>query len=150
MEKFGRLFIIASCIFSAGLALHPQLNESIKHLMTNNYRQVLSTASGTIVDTHSFTKVVKLKTNEGIFLEIYHGKNNVKPLISKIKLPDQNDGYFIFQGQSTNLALDDLDGDNKNEIIVPSFDRNLIAHLNVYRFNEISKQFELYNKKDSQ
>ncbi len=146
MIKFSQLFILAACICAGALALHPRLNQAVKFTFLSDYRKVLSTVSGNIIDQKNITKVIKLKTNEGLFLEVYHGDNHLKPLISKIKLEDNKDAYFIFQGQSTNLALKDLDGDSKLEILVPSFDNNLVAHLNVYKFNEISKTFEIFHK----
>jgi hypothetical protein len=146
MIKMSQLIILAACLFSGFLALHPKLNKAVKYTFQKKYRTVLSTVSGRIMDDGKITKVVKLKTKDGIFLEIYHGDKSLKPLISKIKLPDARDAYFIFQGQSTNLALEDLDGDNKLEILVPSFDKNLVAHLNVYKFNKKSNTFELFKK----
>ena len=63
-------------------------------------------------------------------------KNNTRPLLGSIKLPDQRDGYFYFQGKATNLALDDLDGDEVLEIIVPSFGEIFRARLNIFKYDQ--------------
>ncbi|MEZ4870891.1 MAG: hypothetical protein R2827_01335 [Bdellovibrionales bacterium] len=48
----------------------------------------------------------------------------------------------MFRGQSTNLAVDDVNGDNIPEIIAPSFDKHLVAHMNVFSYNPVTKKFE--------
>ena len=47
----------------------------------------------------------------------------------------------MIKGQATNLALKDIDGDNSMEIIVPTYDSNLVAHLNVYKYDPFSRRF---------
>ena len=66
-------------------------------------------------------------------------------MIAKIRLPDNKEGYFDFQGQATNLGLADINDDNIPEILAPSYDQRLEPHLNVYSFDPNTKAFRLLN-----
>ena len=67
----------------------------------------------------------------------------IPTLIASTKLPDKKDGYFTFNGDVTNLAVDDIDNDKKSEILATTFDNDLVAHLNVYRYVPGQKELEL-------
>ncbi len=87
-------------------------------------------------------QVAKIRTRDSLILEIYApSKDGSRALIDRIVLEESRDGYFTLNGSLTNLAIDDVDGDNKMEIIAPAFDHNLTAHLNVFRFDRESKTF---------
>lgn len=87
--------------------------------------------------------MIKIKTHEGLFLEIYGlSAEGGRPLLDRIQLPDRRDGYLNFGTNTANLFLQDMDGDDVPEIIAPSFDENLVAHLNIYRFNPTSLKLE--------
>lgn len=87
-------------------------------------------------------RVLKVKKKDLLALEIYRVDENQQiTLIQQLNLPDANDGYFHVNSQATNLAAIDIDQDGKSEIIAPSFDRNLVAHLNVYKFNPQAETF---------
>ena len=59
--------------------------------------------------------------------------------MGSIPLPDHKDGFFLYQGEATNLALEDVDGDQQLDIIAPSYDNNLVARLNVYSYDQRSE-----------
>ncbi|MEZ4870890.1 MAG: hypothetical protein R2827_01330 [Bdellovibrionales bacterium] len=41
-------------------------------------------------------KIVKIKTDSGLFIEIYDlSKEHVSPLVDRIHLPDEKDGYYV-------------------------------------------------------
>tara|TARA_B100000749_G_scaffold122825_1_gene93970 strand:- start:225607 stop:226101 length:495 start_codon:yes stop_codon:yes gene_type:complete len=137
-----RVFIVVLFAFSMLSALHPKLRNYVRHSFKQQFRTVVSTAVADFSDGKSF-KVVKIKTNKGLYIEVYDNTNsNISPLVDRIHLPDEKDGFIVFRGQATNLAVDDVDGDNIPDIIAPSFDNNLVAHMNVYSFNPSTGKFE--------
>jgi hypothetical protein len=90
-------------------------------------------------------QVVKVKTSEGLFIEVYaprdHGQFGLQQeLIASAQLPDKKDGYFTFNGEVTNLAVDRVDRDNKPKILASSFDGDLVGHLNVYQLKTGEKE----------
>ncbi len=140
---YGSFAVLSTlCIAAMVVALHPALKNSVKTAFNSPYRKVLSVVNAKM-DDNQRVKVVKVLTHEGLYLEVYGGSQPyTSPLIDRIKLPDHKDGYFLFRGHATNLAIDDVDGDKIPEIIAPSYDANLVAHLNVYRYNQDRKTFE--------
>ena len=140
-----RCVLTFACIASFVIAFSTPLRNSFrsKFIKQKKVREILATASGDLLSNGSSIKVIKIKTNKGLILEVYgQNKNFAQPLIDSLFLPHMTDGYFHFRGQATNLALDDVDGDNRLELIAPSFDKNLVAHLNVYKYNLKTQKFE--------
>jgi hypothetical protein len=129
--------LIGLFIASLVSALHPGLRSAVRGTFAKDYRSVLSSVHGDLLGNGTDYTIVKVKTRDNLFLEIYDSvKNGSSHLVSRIDIADKKDGFFSFNGQATNLALDDIDGDGKLEIIVPSFDQNLVGHLNLYRYNQ--------------
>jgi len=134
------LMITITCV------LHPDLRIMVRKVLMPERRAILSTVSGTLLGGN-WGQVVKIKSNKGIFIEIYGAvKDGVAPLIDRIRLIGQKDAHFTYNGKFTNLALDDIDGDQKMEIIVPTYDKDLLAHVNVYKYDENQKIFKKIKK----
>ncbi len=125
------------------ISLNRDWSLSLRHSLLNTEDRVLiSTAVGDILGDGTPVEVAKVKTPEGIVLEIYTpGPQGTRVLLEKIFLDQERDGYFTFNGQLVSLAIDDIDGDHKPEILAPAFDQQLTAHLNVYKYNADSKTF---------
>lgn len=143
-------FSIAFVMFSLALigVVSPKANQFIKDQFNLVPRTVLSTARGKLLNGTPI-EVVKVKTSSGLFIEIYNlSKENVHPLIDRLKLPDIKDGFILMDGNAVNLAIQNIDEDNETEIIAPSFDKDLVAHLNVLEFNPKTNKFELESKKN--
>lgn len=142
----GSRLLTLMASFLAGMVALAALNGNIRQSLRDRfhlpYRKVLSTATGDITGEGQLIKVVKIKTQKGLFIEIYSvDASHQGPLVNRFRLPDTRDGYFHFRGQATNLALDDLDGDRVLEILAPSFDEELVAHLNIYKYDAETKSF---------
>ena len=132
-------------IFLIGLlcVLHPDLRTYLRGVFRQQFREILSTAKGPILKDFALSRVIKVRTNSGLFIEIYGGaKNGARPLLDRVQLPDRRDGYFSFGGRTSNLFVHDVDGDQIPEIIAPSFDENLVAHLNVFSYNQETSKLE--------
>lgn len=144
------MFSLGFAIFSLSMliALHPGSRKLLRTLFDLDQRKVLSTATGNIVLDKLTAKVVKVRTGDGIFIEVYAQKEDGNlSLISKLQIPDVHDGYFSINGESSNLIINDIDGDNIAEIIAPSFDKDLIAHLNIYKYDPDSNSFFFLEEK---
>ena len=50
-------------------------------------------------------------------------------------------GFFEYRGNSIQLAMSDVDGDGVMEVLAPTFDRQLMAHLNVYYYDSHRNDF---------
>lgn len=138
----GRIVLMAFAAIMVIAALHPDVRSSVRGTFVRDFRNVVSTAKGNLAgDSRMFT-VTKIKTRDTLSLEIYENLvSGQQKLVERIALADSRDGYFDFNGQATNLAIDDIDGDGQPEILVPTFDNNLVGRLNVYNFDASSKTF---------
>jgi hypothetical protein len=141
---FGRAALVALCIMMMVGALHPDLRSAIRGSLSNeNYRNVVSTVQGHLAGDERVYTVAKVKTAETLSLEIFeHLGNGQEKLVEKIQLPDSRDGFFDFNGRASNLAMSDVNGDGRPEILAPTFDTNLVGHLNVYNFDPESHAFQ--------
>ena len=123
--------------------LTPSVRTSVQNYFVPLGREVLATAEGDLLGDGSVTKVIKYKSEVGIFVEIMKvDENGHNTIIDRILLPDKHDGLFNYQGHVTRLAITDVDGDGTLELLAPSFDNQLVPHLNVFRYNPGNKRFE--------
>jgi hypothetical protein len=134
--QLGRTVLFALFTFMFVAVLYPELRTSIRGAVVPDFRSITSTARGDLAGNGTEFTVAKVRTQAAFYLEIYEAQvDGSQRLVERIELSDKKDGYFNFNGQATNLAIDDIDGDGAKEILVPSFDHNLIGHLNIYRFD---------------
>lgn len=109
-------------------------------------KELLATVSGDLLGDGVELKVLKFSTSRGLIVEVHAtSPDALKPytLVDKIFIPDRHDGFFSLNTQATRLALVDVDGDGKPEIIAPSFDDKLVAHLNTLRLDPETRRLEL-------
>ncbi|MCC6276871.1 MAG: hypothetical protein IT289_03020 [Oligoflexia bacterium] len=134
---------IAAILFLSVLfvsVLNPNIREAIRTQFTpKHHRTILAVATAPLDKSTKTLQILKVKTEVGLFIEVYDNQK----LLSSAQLPDHRDGFFTFNGQVTNLAIDDVDNDKTNEILTTSFDQDLVAHLNIYRYNQGQKELEL-------
>lgn len=147
--KKNLIWIVSGVVLSVASmtsVLNSDLREKIKGFLSSEYRVVLSTVSGN-VDGLGEAKIVKVKTHKGLFLEVYGpSENGHSPMKSKIPLNESRDAYVNYKDKATNLILDDVDGDNLLEIIAPFYDKALVAHLNVFKYDKNSGTFNKLTK----
>jgi hypothetical protein len=140
----GRTTLMAVCLLMMFAALHPETRVFVRTLLSNSeQRQVISTAQANLAgDSRVFT-VAKVKAAGVLSLEIFENYGNgQQKLVEKIQLADSRDGYFDFNGHASNLALSDINNDGRPEILAPTFDNNLVGHLNIYGFDSESNAFQ--------
>jgi hypothetical protein len=133
----GRIILVGVFALMLVAALHPDVRSAVRGSVMKDYRMVVSTAHGDLLGNGVDLTVAKVRTRDALLIEIYEPKTNggVK-LIGRIELPDKKDGFFNFNGNATNLAIDDIQGDGRLEILAPSFDQNMVGHLNIYHYDQ--------------
>ncbi len=143
MIQSGRAILVSFFIIAMATVLHPTFRYAARSYLINDHRTVVSTVRGNLLGTGQSFTVVKVKTHENLFLEVYEPvADGTTRLVSRIALQDKKDGYFSFNGQATNLAIAAVDGEASPEIVAPSFDQNLVGHLNVFKYDPTSKEFQ--------
>lgn len=136
------LLICAALTLAA--ALTPSLRVKIQNYLSNPGREILATAEGDLLNDGSRVKVIKYRDSSGIFLEVLKPDGDRFQLLDRMDLPDKHDGLFNLQGHVTRLAITDVNEDGSLELLAPSFDQQLVPHLNVFRYNSLTKRFELF------
>lgn len=141
--RFTRFVLTTMFAGMLVVALHPDVRTQVRGTFMKDYRMVVSTAKGKLAGDERLFTVAKVKTRDTLSLEIFEMLDNgSQKLVEKIQMNDLKDGYFSFNGQATNLAIDDIDGDGRPEILAPSFDSNLVGRLNVYNYDQASGNFQ--------
>ena len=144
VKKWFFIFTQLVCMqIISWIVLFSPLRVKIQSTVLPNKDQLLSVIYGDISGSGNVIKVLKYKTKTGIRVEfLEQGMDGSRRLIAKKEIPHPYNGFFEYRGNSVQLAMGDVNGDGIMEIMAPSFDRNLIAHLNVYYYDQ--KQGDFY------
>lgn len=135
-SSIALLFLLAVVI--------PSWREQIQGLFSTSGREVLAVAEGDLLNDGTQAKVLKIRSPDGLYVEILKmGTSGATTLVDRILLPDKHDGLFNYQGHVTRLAIADLSNDGKMVLLAPTFDNQLVPHLNVFRYNSAVGRFEL-------
>ncbi|MGZ3774183.1 MAG: hypothetical protein ACXVCN_10730 [Bdellovibrio sp.] len=137
------LAVIAMALIAA--AVIPSARVSIKNFLLNSDRTVLAKVSGNLTSQGPQVTVLKIKTKESLSLEIYSNAPQSQTLMAKVPLSESQDGYFLLQGNATNLAIADIDKDGDSEIVAPTYDDQMIPRLNIFKYNSATKSFDRVN-----
>lgn len=141
--KLTQGFLVFSTTLTFIAAIHSETRASVRSVLLKDFREVLSTAKAKWNGSEIEYTIAKIRTRDSLSLEVYEVlPEGGSRLVGKINLPDARDGYFSFNGRATNLAIDDINEDGQPEILAPTFDSNLVGHLNVFSFNAERKEFE--------
>lgn len=144
---FSVLVLIAATLLAA--VLTPALRERVQNHFALVGREVLATAEGDLLNDGRMARVLKFRTRDGLYVEIVRvAPDGGTTPVETFMLPDKHDGLFNFHGHVTRLAITDVDGDGKQELLAPSFDNQLVPHLNVFRYNPATQRFEPVQPQD--
>jgi hypothetical protein len=141
LKTFRWDWIVSAIVlfFTITAVLNPAWRSKVRNLIMPPYRMVVSVAQSDFSRAGMMFKVLKVKTHEGLYLEVYgpadSTRGGLQPLVASTKLNDVKDGFFTFNGQITNLVIDDIDNDGIQDVLTSSFDSNMVAHLNVYHLD---------------
>lgn len=130
ITALGALTLIALAI-----AMIPSLKEKAQALINNPERIILSKSSAPLNPGGPFLTVFKIKTIDGLFIEIYEESSDSPRLLARLSLDGTRDGFFNFQNQATNLAMTDVNEDGYIDIVAPTFDDQQQARMNVFRYD---------------
>jgi hypothetical protein len=119
----------------------PSWRLSIRDRLIPDTRTLIAKIDGKISADGPALIVLKIKTRDQYFLEVYKANQNLD-LIQRIALEEPLDGKFLFQGQYTNLAFADLDNDGSFEVVAPMYDKNSVPRLLIFKFNSSLQSFE--------
>lgn len=126
------------------VVLTPSLRQRIQSHFLHDGREILATAEGDLLNNGGMAKVIKYRDREGIHVEVLSLQpDGSLTMVERIQLPDRHDGLFNFHGHVTRLAIADVDQDGHLELLAPTFDNQLVPHLNVFRYNPATLHFEL-------
>lgn len=141
----GLLSILALSL--ATVTVVPSLRSRAKALIFDDGRHLIAKASGRLTLDGPDITVLKILQAEKLYVEIYKMEpgNESMELMAKLPLPESRDAFFTFQGNATNLALGDLDSDGALEILVPTYDPEMTARLNVFKFDPETNGFHRLN-----
>jgi hypothetical protein len=149
--KVSQIFLMTLAAIGFVAAVHPDVRASVRGSLRADYRTVVSTAKGDLSGTGTLYTVAKVKTRDNIYLEIFQtiteqtesgqAATASQRLVERIEISDARDAFFSFNGQATNLAIDDVNGDGRPEILAPTFDRNLVGRLNVIEYDNNTQGF---------
>jgi hypothetical protein len=133
----GQTALAMLFIVSLIAALHPDARSGIRDTVLSDYRMIVSTTKADLANDGIEYTIVKVKTRDGLLLEIYRPEADGQiSLAERVVLADSKDGIFKIKRQATKHMVSDIDQDGKAEILAPSFDRDLVGRLNIFKFED--------------
>jgi hypothetical protein len=142
-EKLMTAVLVVLAISVTVMAVTPSLRQGLRDFFNPEQRTILAKISGDLTGHGMRVSVLKIQNRDSLALEIYSDENpETSSLMAKINLPEKRDAYFSLKGNATNLGLSDIDGDGILEILAPTFDEQMVARLNIFKFNPETRGFE--------
>ena len=124
--------------------------ERLLSIFQKNDTKVLAVVYGNLMNGMQKQKVVKIQSQNKIYLEIYDATQSVisPNRLQKILLPDALDTQIDFRGNLTRLLIADINQDGQADIIAPTIDGQMNPHVNAYTYDKESQSFELLPQGD--
>lgn len=147
-------WISIACTFIAvsffAITQNSAWKEKIFSLFQKNDTKVLAVVYGNLMGDVQKQKVVKIQSQNKIYLEIYDATQSVSSphRLQKILLPDALDTQIDFRDNLTRLIIADINQDGQADIIAPTIDGQMNPHVNVYTYDKELKTFELLPQDD--
>jgi hypothetical protein len=141
LKNFG-LFL--SALVASLIVLSPSYRGLLWRLSDNESRQILGTLN--FHTDHSQYKIVKIRKQKHILVEIYkvRAEENYY-LVDSFEIPDSRDVFYDFKTSATNLFSANIDSEEGEEVIIPVLDANMVAHMNIIKFDPQTKNFSHYS-----
>jgi hypothetical protein len=141
LKNFG-LFL--SALLASLVVLSPTYRDHLLQLTDAESRQILGTINLSV--DHDRFKVVKIRTDKHILVEIYKIRDRENYyLVTSFEIPESRDVFYNFKASATNLFSANIDSDAGDEVLVPVLDQNMVAHMNIIKFDPIAKSFSHYS-----
>ena len=128
------------------VAIVPSFRTAVKDALIPNERIILAKVSGSISPDGPRVTILKIRTKDALTLEIYSDEpESENSLLARVPLFENRDGYFVVNGNATNLALTYVDQDGTMEIVAPTYNDQMVPRLNIFKYNRASKNFDRVN-----
>ena len=144
MMRWISLVCVVIAITLFFLLQNPTWKERFQTYFQGNDTKVLAVVYGSLMNDIRKQKVVKISSQNKLYLEIYDTTESANSAIrlQKIILPDSLDTQIDFRGNLTRLIIADINQDGQADIIAPTMDGQMNPHLNAYTYDKDSKSFE--------
>lgn len=159
VEISKKSFIIICSVLSVFIvgmgfiALNSQWRLSLKEKLLPKQRQILAKTQyiPQEISTPEISPqylLLKIREGEDLFLEVFQVNEAGLPVgsLQRLELTGQQDAYFNFQGNASNLAQSDVDQDGTPEVLAPGVDLDGQFRLNIFKFDSSLKRFEALNQ----
>lgn len=132
-QKILYIFLLVLAIFAAVVSSSHDLRNYVSEKM--NKRQVIAKVFQKFNDIDYV--IFKIKTSNGIEIEIYEKSNedSSQKLKQKFSFENDMDSSLLVEGNAINLGLSDIDGDGSDDVVVPTVDQYGLSRLNIIRFD---------------
>ncbi|MCB0377182.1 MAG: hypothetical protein KDD33_01690 [Bdellovibrionales bacterium] len=128
------LGLFALSILVSFLIIHPRIRQWARDNFLDKERKILSQLETAYGDTQ--VKILKISNWQGMFLEVYQLSSEGNfDLLDRAQLTDSKDAFYNFKDKKLNLFLKDVNEDGVAEILLPSMDKNMKPHINIYSFD---------------
>ncbi len=145
--KILKLIFVGLHSLSLISVFYPGIRGAIKSAFKGSSRSVLSSVNTKLDSTETEYNILKVRSEGNLFLEIYSTDLvGTISLLEKYQLPDDHDAYFNFGGTMSNLVVADIEKTGLPQIVVPSFDKDLVGHLNVFQFDSGSRSLMKFTR----
>lgn len=151
------ILLLLSLLVNIFFIFNPlKIKSGINTFIRASKTMTLQRLEGTLLEHDLKIRVTKTIRKNVVYLNF----KSMQPdgsykIINSLKLKGSREAYFLVGQKNVNQALIslmllDVTGDGFLDILAPTFNKFLTAHLNVARYNPINKKFELAELKNSQ
>ncbi len=136
--RIMQISFLALLLLTFVVALAPKWREQAQDLLWPRERLVLAKSQAQINPNGIFVTVIKIKTKQGLSIEIYKSKDVAQSMEFWMQFPLEGtqDSFFNFHSQASNLVLTDVDNDGFLDIMAPTYDEQQQARMNIFRYDE--------------
>lgn len=128
------------------VAVIPSLRTKVKEAFLVSGRDVIAKVSGQLTESGPQVTVLKIKNNNILNIEVFAADDEQNlTILARLPLFESRDGYFLLQGNATNLALTDVDKDGTLEIVAPTYDDQMVPRLNIFKYTPETGTFDRMN-----
>ncbi len=141
--RIMQICLLVLLLLTLVVALVPKWREQAQGLLWPRERLILAKTQAQAYPNGFFITVIKVKTKQGLIIEIYKSQDINLSMEFWIQFPLEGtqDSFFNFHSQASNLVLTDVDNDGFLDIMAPTYDEQQQARMNVFRFDSILDTF---------
>lgn len=145
---FFYILSVACIALSALFSASPLLRSHWRQKIYQPKRIVLATMTTPLhMPDHKF-KIIKVKKADALFIEIYNLRSQEKNRIKSFALADRLDAQMKVGNKTSGLFASDIDGDQIDEIIVPTLDKRHRPVIYAFKYNPLSLDFSPISTKE--